>query len=119
MGVKIASTMVPSEVLVNDEIVAMSNKTMHLGHTICRNDREDITLAFKNNFWTQINMFIANFGQLFSFVKIKLFSQFCCSFYGSPLWYLNGCAVQSLCVGWRKLLRSLWRVHPRTHCDVI
>ena len=65
------------------------------------------------------NMFIANFGQLFSFIKIKLFSQFCCSFYGSPLWYLNGCAVQSLCVGWRKSSRSLKRVHPRTHRDVI
>ena len=27
--------------------------------------------------------------------------------------------MQSLCVDWRKSLRSLWRVHPRTHCDVI
>ena len=44
--------------------------------------------------------------------------QFCCSFYGSPLWNLNGPGVQSLCVDWRKSLRSLWRVHPMTHCDV-
>ena len=40
-----------------------------------------------------------------------------CSFYGSPLWNLNGPGVQSLCVDWRKSLRSLWRVHPR--CDII
>ena len=109
--------MVPSEVLVNGEIVAISDKTVHLGHTICTKDGEDMTLAAKNNFWKQLNMFIANFGQLHSFIKIKLFSQFC--FYGSPLWYLNGAAVQLLCVGRRKSLRSLWRVHPRTHCDVI
>ena len=38
---------------------------------------------------------------------------------GSPLWNLNGPGVQSLCVDWRKSLRSLWRVHPMTHCDVI
>ena len=31
----------------------------------------------------------------------------------------NGPGVQSLCVDWRKALRSLWRVHPMTHCDVI
>ena len=114
-----SSTMVPSEVLVNGEIVAISDKTVHLGHTICTKDRENITLAAKNNVWKQFNMFIANFGQLHSFIKIKLFSQFCCSFYGSPLWYLNGAAVQLLCVGWRTSFRSLWRVHPRTHCDVI
>ena len=89
---------------------------------ICTKDRENITLAAKNNFWKQFNMFIANFGQLHSFITIKNFSQFCCSFYGSPLsslWYLNGVAVQALCVGWRKSSRSLWRVHPRTQCDVI
>ena len=42
----------------------------------------------------------------------------CCSFYGSPLWHLNGAAVQSLCIDWRKSLRSLWGVHPTTHCNV-
>ena len=41
------------------------------------------------------------------------------SFYGSPLWNLNDPGVQSLCVDWRKFSRSLWRVHPMTHCDVI
>ena len=37
----------------------------------------------------------------------------------SPLWYLNGAAVQSLCTDWRKSLRSLWGVHPTTHCNVM
>ena len=27
--------------------------------------------------------------------------------------------MQSLCVGLRKSLSYFWRVHPRTHCDVI
>ena len=51
-------------------------------------DREDITLAAKNIFWKQFNMFIASFGKLYSFTKINFFSQFCSSFHGSPLWYL-------------------------------
>ena len=56
------STIVLSEVLVNDETVAISDKTVHLEYTTCTKDREDITLAAKNNFWKQFNMFIANFG---------------------------------------------------------
>ena len=91
-----SSTMVPSDILVNGKLVVVYDKTVHLGHTICTEDREDITMAAKNNFWKQFNMYISNFGQLYSFIKIKLFSQFCCSFYGSPRWYLNGAAVQSL-----------------------
>ena len=27
--------------------------------------------------------------------------------------------MYSLCVDWRKLLKSLWRDHPTTHCNVI
>ena len=49
-----SSSMVPSEALVNDEIVAISDKAVHLGHTICTKDREDFTLAAKNNFWKHV-----------------------------------------------------------------
>ena len=48
-----------------------------------------------------------------------MFNQYCCSFYGSPLWSISGAAVQALCVDWRKALRSMWRLNPRTHCDLI
>ena len=114
-----SSVMMPSEIMVNGQIVGVSEKTVYLGHTISTTDRDCITLAAKNNFWKCFNMFIPNFGQLYCRIKIKLFNQYCCSFYGSPLWYLNGAAVQSLCIDWRKSLRSLWGVHPTTHCNVI
>ena len=35
------------------------------------------------------------------------------------LWSISGAAVQALCVDWRKALRSMWRLNPRTHCDLI
>ena len=101
-----SSVMMSSELMVNGQIVGVSEKAVHLGHSVSTTDRDCITMARKNNFWKCFNMFIANFGQLYCCIKIKLFSQFCCSFYGSPLWYLNGAAVQSLCVDWRKSLRS-------------
>ena len=63
--------------------------------------------------------FYIYFGHLYSLLKISVFSPFCCSFYGSPLWLLNSTAVQCLCVDWRKSLRMLWHVHRMTHCDII
>ena len=65
------------------------------------------------------NIFMSDFGQLSYIVKCKLFNQYCSSFYGSPLWSLKSIIVESMCVDWRKTLRSLWRVDSRTHCDLI
>ena len=62
---------------------------------------------------------MSDFGQLSYIVKWKLFNQYCWSFYGSPLWSLKSTIVESMCVDWRKALRSLWRVEPRKHCDLI
>ena len=83
------------------------------------NDRDNITKLAKSSFWKSFNILIAEFGKLSPFVISKLFNQYCCNFYGFPLWSISGAAVQTLCVDWRKALRSLWRLNPRTHCDLI
>ena len=80
-----SSVMMPSEIMVNGQIVGVSEKTVNLGHTISTTDRECITMAAKNNFWKSFNMFIVNFEQRYCRIKIKLFNQYCCCFYGSPL----------------------------------
>ena len=35
------------------------------------------------------------------------------------MWSLKSTIVKYMCVDWRKALRPLWRVDPRTHCDLI
>ena len=92
-------------------------KLLILGHTISSSDCESILLTAKTSFWKNFNSFISNFRHTYAFIKCSQFKQFCCSFYGSPLSNLN--CVQSLCVDWRKSLKSLWCVHSKTHCDVI
>ena len=113
-----AST-ITSGIMVNGEIVHISDNAVHLGHNISTSDRDSMILAAKRAFWKSYNNFVSNFGHLYSLLKISVFAPFCCSFYGSPLWLLNSTAVHSLCVDWRKSLRMLWRVHPMTHCDII
>ena len=44
-----SSVMVQSEITVNGEIVDVSDKTVHLGHTVSTTDRDCITMAANNN----------------------------------------------------------------------
>ena len=62
--------MAPSVVLFKGESIAISDKTVHMGHAMCTKGREDITLATINKFWKNFNLFITNFGQSYSFMKI-------------------------------------------------
>ena len=71
-----------SGILVNGEIVNISDNAVHLGHTISSSNRESISLTAKSSFWKSFNSFISNFGHAYSFIKCTLFKQFCCSFYG-------------------------------------
>ena len=58
-----SSVMMPSEIMVNGQIVGVSGKTVHLGHTVSTTDQDCITMTAKNNLWKSFNILIANFGQ--------------------------------------------------------
>ena len=92
-------------IYVCGQLVDMCDSATHLGHFIASTDKKSIVKSL-----ILVNCHI---------VKCKLFNQYCCSFYGSPLLSLKSTIVESMCVDWRKALRSLWRVDPRTHCDLI
>jgi len=101
------------------QYVNISTTAVHLGHTISSDDKSQIVKSAASSFWRYFNIFTSNFQCLSASIKSKLFNQFCCSYYGAPIWSLKSNAVKSLCTDWRKALRSLWRVNPRTHCDII
>ena len=104
---------------VRGQLVDMYDSATHLGHFIASTDKTSIVKSAKSCFWRSFNICMSDFGQLSYIVKCKLFSQYCCSFYGSTRWSLKSTIVESMCVDWRKALRSLGRVDPRTHCDLI
>ncbi len=92
---------------------------MHLGHHISNNDKDSLVRDAIAKFWRSFNMFMADFGQIHSFVKCKLFKQYCCTYYGSPLWLFSSKKVDSICIAWRKALRKIWGLSPLTHCDIL
>jgi hypothetical protein len=107
------------EIVVNNISIACQSNASHLGHFIDVNNRSQIIVAAKRQFWKFFNLFMSDFGNAQSNIKSSLFTQFCCSFYGAPLWPLLSKEFDSLCVAWRKSLRQIWRVPQQTHCDII
>ena len=50
-----------------------------------RNKDNNNYYGSKELFMEKYQYVVANFGQLYSCIKVKIFGQFCCSLYGSPL----------------------------------
>ena len=70
-------------------------------------------------FWSQFNIFISDFGHISSFLKCKLFKQYCTSYYGSPLWSLDSKKLMDIGVAWRKALKVIWRLPNMTHRNIL
>jgi hypothetical protein len=64
-------------------------------------------------------MFLANFSSLTSELKNKLFKQFCCTMYGSPLWNMKSDATKRVSIAWRKSIRRIWKLPTNSHCDMV
>ncbi len=95
------------------------NKAIHLVHSLNTYDTDSIVSAANAQFWSSFNLFHANFGHIQPYVQCKLFKQFCCSFYGVPLWLLSSDYVNDVCVAWEKALRNIWHLSPMTYCNVV
>ncbi len=75
---------------MNGEKVPICETAVHLGHTLSTNDHQILVKTGETHFNVSFNMFMSDFGSLQSTVKIKLFGQYCCAFYGAHLWPLWG-----------------------------
>ncbi len=106
-------------IIVNGVLLNMSQSAVDLGHHVCTNDKDHIVTAAKTICWRSFDLFMSDYGHIYSFLKGQLFVQYCCSYYDSPSWTLSDGELGSLCVVWRKALRAIWRIHPLTHCDII
>ena len=98
---------------LNGQPVPRSDNTVHLGHHIGKNSHSINVQKAIVDMNCRVNSLLCNF-KLCTFKSLYMLYQSCCSsFYGSPLWMLND--IQRLAVCWRKGLRRLFRLSPRTH----
>lgn len=104
-------------VTVNGINVYKSTQAFHLGHLISSCDNNSMMKMAVGQFWKQFNMLMSDFGHIDPYYTCKLFKQYCCSFYGAPLWSFQ--FHGDICIAWRKALRKLWRLHPQTHGNIL
>ena len=97
-------------------VVKWVDQVKHLGNTINvkRTDTSDCDIK-RHVFNGAVNKLIGNYGALAPDILCKLFSSYCCSFYGSQLWDLNSIGFHSCCVQWNKAVRRILNLPYRSH----
>lgn len=95
--------------------IELVSSSKHLG-VLIGEDIENTQLTQSiADFTKRVNGVLAHFGTAFSDVKYKLFTTFCMSLYGCPLWDLSHKRIGRFCIAWRKSVRRLLSIPPRTH----
>jgi hypothetical protein len=102
-----------TDLFIHGQVIPRSTSAVHLGTHIGANSHSANMQKAKRDLCTRVNSLVHNFGFCTYDVKCMLFNSFCNSFYGCPLWNLS--AMNELSITWRKCVRRLLRLPPRTH----
>ena len=73
----------------------------------CNNTLRDIV-------W-RTNYVITKCGSCTADIRSFMFRTYCTSFYRSPLWRLSSPDLNGIYVTWKKCVRRIWHVSPRTY----
>ena len=65
------------------------------------------------------NHIIHTFSMCDSFTLKHIFSTYCESFYGCELFNLTKPDISKLFISWRKIIRFIFRLSPRTHNYIV
>ena len=97
------------------------DSVIHLGHLLkCKPcSPGGILSKIKSDFSLSVNICIANFGNICTEVKSKLFNQFCMPLYGISLGDITSQEAHELHVAWKVACRRVMRLSPRTRSILI
>jgi len=87
----------------------------HLGNLIGKNTLEKQIQQNVNDLYSNVNMLMAQFSSASIDTKYRLFKSFCMSVYSSQLWDFSSTMCEKFFVAWRKCIRRLLSISPRTH----
>jgi hypothetical protein len=104
---------------IDNKPIEFVSSFSHLGHQITSSLSDDERCVRCGDFTGQVNNVICYFRKLSSSVRYKLFRSYCTSFYGCELWLLDSRSIGDLYIAWRKGLRKIRNISPRTHCGLL
>ncbi len=93
------------QIVVNIVILYNITTDVHLGHCISTINKNSLIDTAGTQFKKGFNIFSADFGHIYLFLQSALFTQYCCSFYGAPLW--NFIHYNNSCTDWRNALKNM------------
>ena len=96
------------------------DSVVHLGHCISYNlDQIDDLNRCRSSFISSVNSFICYFKAIQNkHVLLKLFTTYCCSFYGSVILNAEDRRISLLSVEYRKALRRILNIPHHSHIAI-
>ena len=109
-----------NQYVIFDEMKIMpSEKELHLGNIVGKNDEKEMVVKGISDFYKKFNYMYVRFNICGTKVKYKLFKSLCMSLYGMVLWELSGTCIYSFYCAWRKCIRKLFNLPYRTRSHLL
>lgn len=105
----------------NGKQIHASKQSVHLGHIIGP-DRDTMKSAVQKvvgELYGRLNLLLSQFHKCTYDTLFHLFNTFCMCLYGALLWDFSSDFIDKLYVAWRKCIRRIYNLHPRTHCNLL
>lgn len=117
MGIKFGGSLETNETIsLGNEPIAWVEEVRHLGNFINNklSDKVDCDVKY-SSFIGSVNKLLSNFAGIDPIVVAKLFKSYCCSYYGSCIWYINSKGFNKICTAWNIAIRRMFGLHYETH----
>ena len=108
-----------SPIFMNDNCIPISEAEKHLGCYLGKDCNENRTNLLICEMFGNLNKLLIDFSKCNVDMKYKLFKCFCMPLYGVSLIKFEGSDIARLYTTWRKCIRRLLNISPRTHCRII
>jgi len=115
---RVPSHPLPPVHLMGDPIECV-RQDKHLGMVIGSVSNDDVIGMAIRDFNKRVGMLRAHYRWLAPDCLYLLFKSFCMPLYGSVLWDFSHRSVDRFYTAWRKGIRLLLGLHPRTHCALL
>lgn len=104
------------------QTIVSAETSKHLGHLIGSDSitvQKNAVQKTVGELYGRFNVLMSQFRKCSYQTVFQLFNTFCMSLYGAMLWDYNDNSVERLYTAWRKCVRRIFNLNPRTHCDLL
>ena len=106
-------------VTLGNTTVRTSLHEKHLGNFISNNIYDRNIKEHVCRFIGKTNAILCDFGCCDSSTLVNIHRTFCMDLYGCQLWNISSKYTEEMHTAWRIAMRKIWKLHPRTHNNLI